>query len=235
MINIKNSWSTMPESFLDDAIKFQSWFDCSGSEHQAYANGIIDFYHRILTPDVLSLLGDPRDKKSFEIGFGGGRLMNAALNTFSECVGIDITTLDVRNYVKSNLDSRHGDRTKLYHRDECHMIDDNSIDFVYSFIVIQHFDSFDEVKFYVQLIKRILKSKGIGRLFFMSGQQTMINIDSFKTNNRAETLIINPQDMFNILNENSMKIIQFSHAGQKCIWDVSRGQSSQHFITFVKE
>ena len=35
-------------------------------------------------------------------------------------------------------------------------IEDKSIDFIYSFIVFQHFDSFEEIDFYLKQIKRIL-------------------------------------------------------------------------------
>ena len=74
---VKDVWTKGP-TVLEDEVEFHSFFDIEDSIESAMKKGFIDFSHKIFTGDFYHLLGDPRDKTALEIGFGGGRLINAA-------------------------------------------------------------------------------------------------------------------------------------------------------------
>lgn len=238
--SIRKSWeSESLKRINSDEQTFDAWFDDSDSLRQSIANGMIDFYHRILTPKIYPHLGDPRDKTCLEIGFGGGRLMNAALNVFQHAYGVDVHSREVFDRVKFRLQCSHGaSRFDLIHRDSIDVIPDLSVDFAYSFIVFQHFGSIDEVKRYFLMLNRVMKKGAVGKIFYVQtptwNGPSVVNVEQFSKNPRAETLAISPKDMFNIIDNAGMLRLDWEHAGQKKMWDFNLGSSSQHVVTFAK-
>mgnify|MGYP003329176372 CR=1 FL=1 len=71
-----------PKPEKDDTTNYLAWFDDSDNYRENYSKGYIDFFNRILTTDLYTSLGDPRKKMCLEIGFGGGRLLNASSKVF---------------------------------------------------------------------------------------------------------------------------------------------------------
>lgn len=234
-IDIQKSWRDGAAKRLHDEAQFDAWFDTAADRHTTIANATIDFYQRIMTQEVYEHLGDPREKACLEIGCGGGRLLNAALRVFRQAIGIDVSTSDVFSFVRSRIESEHGEnRLKLFHRDDVADIQDEIIDFAYSYIVFQHFSSFDEVEFYISLLARVLKQGGVGHICFRAHQKTEVFYDQFVLNDRAETLNVAIDDMANVLNKNGFQITGCSPLGPKKVWNPRGPVSSQTSIRFVK-
>ena len=68
---------------------FHNWFDKSGSLYELTLRGFWDFSFHILTPAVQKFIANPERKTAMEIGYGGGRLLNAACHFFSKVIGIN--------------------------------------------------------------------------------------------------------------------------------------------------
>jgi len=162
------------KSWVDNAAKqkgmleYQNWFDSCKSLDDCRRKGYIDFTSRIFSNDFYKWIGDPRDKTCLEIGCGGGRLLNAASSFFSKSYGVDILSPEsfgkTAQFVVSN--NNFAVDIELFHRDDIAKVPDCSVDFVYSFIVFQHFDSWDEADKYLDFIKRVLKPGGVGIIYF---------------------------------------------------------------------
>lgn len=143
--------------------QFQNWFNKSKNEQDAINKGYWDVTYHILTPTVCQMLIDK--DSALEIGYGGGRLLNPMSKYFRRVVGVDI----------------HGESEKvtdLLHRFGTYNFEliqnsgsdipvkDDSISFVYSFIVLQHLSSYKEFLNYISETKRVLKNGGIAQLYF---------------------------------------------------------------------
>ena len=128
--------------------------------------GFIDFSTRIMLPQFYQFIGNPINKTCLEIGFGGGRLLNAASRFFGKCYGVDIMNKDSQKRVCEFLDKSGATNIELFLRDDVDKIPFRSVDFVYSFIVFQHFESIDEIHYYLNFLKRAMNENGIGILYF---------------------------------------------------------------------
>ena len=163
--DIEDMWTNGPKKF-ENIDEYVNWFDASIDFKENYKMGYIDFYNRILTMDMYNYIGDPRDKSCLEIGFGGGRLLNASSRVFNQAFGVDILNNESINRTKVLLNDNGCNNVHLYNRKDINQIEDKSIDFVYSFIVIQHFSGWDMVEFYLKHIDRMLTDTGVGILYF---------------------------------------------------------------------
>lgn len=234
MIDVKKSWRDEAHSRLErKPEEFETWFDATNSVKETIANATIDFYHRIMTPQIYKWLGDPRGKVALEIGCGAGRLMQAAANVFDHVIGVDIHTPEtftkvsyLRNSVKN---------IEFVHRDNISVVKDASVDFVYSFVVFQHFDSVKEVEYYFTELQRVMKIGACGRIFFASAINSQVDMTNFEINRRAETLWMSYDDMAKIAKNAQMSVSSCLPAGPKKLWNLDGSLSSQSVITFVKK
>ena len=162
-LSVKEVWEVSPSN-IDTPEEFFKFFNYSDSLENIEKMGFIDFSSRIFSDDFYPLLSDPRKKTCLEIGFGGGRLLNAACKYFKKVIGVDIHNAFSRtsDYLKKSGCNNF----ELIHRDNFNLIKDNSVDFVYSFIVFQHFDKWSEVEYYLDQIDRVLSDDGCGILYF---------------------------------------------------------------------
>jgi len=162
--DIEESWIVNAKNKESDDLEFQGWFNGAESLEEIVSNGFIDFSHKIFTQDLYQYLGNPREKTSLEIGFGGGRLMNAAGRYFQKVIGIDIH--DSFDKTSKFLEDSGCKNYELIHRDESSSIADETVDFIYSFIVFQHFKDWKEAENYFTLFKRVMKPGAIARIYF---------------------------------------------------------------------
>ena len=144
---------------------FQSWFNTSESIEESLRRGYWDFALHILTPGVARRIADPGSLTALEIGYGGGRLLNAAASFFGRAIGIDVH--DEAESVSALL-ADCGRRNVELHRTDGRGVPlpDETIDFVYSFIVLQHLPSLDAFQRYVEETHRVLRPGGIAQLYF---------------------------------------------------------------------
>jgi SAM-dependent methyltransferase len=138
---------------------FHAWFDPAGT------NGYWDFAVHVLTPGVVARLERPYELTALEIGYGGGRLLNAACSFFGQAIGVDIHAEEeaVRAFLegegKRNFRLLRGAGDSLE-------LEAASVDFVYSFIVLQHLPSFAAFGRYVDESARVLRPGGVAQLYF---------------------------------------------------------------------
>jgi SAM-dependent methyltransferase len=176
-VEIKRSWIETPNAF-SNLTDFLCWFDRTESVQETEKRSRSDWTHKITAfPQYPKLVKDT----CLEIGFGGGRLLVEASKDFKQAIGVDIHTAfdKTRDYLRLN----QRDNITLLHKDQLATLPDSSIDFIFSFIVFQHFDSYAEVEFYLAQIKRLLKPHGAAHLFFAKHSQpgvTLIDPREFK-------------------------------------------------------
>jgi len=144
---------------------FQSWFNKSKDINQTITRGYWDFSIHILTSRVCELIKEPEQKRALEIGYGGGRLLNAACSYFKEVIGIDIH--DEQEIVDTFLRSQGKSNFRLIKTSGRTIdVESESLDFIYSFIVLQHLPSFDTFVSYIEESHRVLKPSGVAQLYF---------------------------------------------------------------------
>jgi ubiquinone/menaquinone biosynthesis C-methylase UbiE len=229
---IFENWRFSPEAYRNDMLKFQNWFDSADSIESVVAQGHIDLHTKIVTPNVYQVIGDIKKKNCLEIGFGGGRLLNAAASVFSKAVGIDIhNCFDVtEDFLKSQGKKNY----QLFYSDQSQKIPDESIDFAYSFIVFQHFHSIDVFYSYLDLIKRVLVKGGCCNLHLA---KNVWNNDDYYLKPDVEygttnsTLFYNKNFVKKSLKDRGFEVIS---EGQmtKSPWNLSL--SGQFYVSFVK-
>lgn len=152
-------------SSISDDIFF-TWFNNAGSAEDALAKGEIDFKIHVLEPlahcfphlDLAPLI-------ALEVGYGGGRIIAAASNHFTNVVGVDIHKQSDR--VGQMLLNRGLNNFELYSTDGVSIpLQNESVDLAYSFIVLQHIEFISVFRSYLKEISRVLAPKGIAVIYF---------------------------------------------------------------------
>jgi ubiquinone/menaquinone biosynthesis C-methylase UbiE len=102
---------------------------------------------------------------ALEIGHGGGRLMAAAARSFERVIGVDVH--DHNPLVATELQRRGIQNFELFCGSGAELpVATASVDFVYSFIVLQHVEKFRVFESYVREAGRVLRPGGIAVLYF---------------------------------------------------------------------
>jgi SAM-dependent methyltransferase len=163
----EGEWSSFCEEAVGDLLEYQKKFNGGFSTlKECIASGIVDFHSVCCPAPMFKDLGSPFNKVALEIGYGGGRLMQASAKIFSKVVGIDILGKKCSDYTASFLRENNVENFELLHYNDRSSINSESIDFVYSHIVFQHFNKIDYFHDYFALIKRSLKPGGVGCVHF---------------------------------------------------------------------
>lgn len=146
---------------------FHAWFNRESAQtmQQYIVRGYWDFALHILTPEVCARIAHPEAKVALEIGYGGGRLINAACDFFGDVIGIDIH--DEHETVADFLRAQQHTNFHLLPTDGATIaVDAGSIDFIYSFIVLQHLPSLAVFASYLRDVRRCLCPGGVAQLYF---------------------------------------------------------------------
>lgn len=231
--HIREIWETLPQNFKDPE-EFAKYFDTSSSLKEVEAMGYVDFYHKIFGREFYQLVGDPRKKSCLEIGFGGGRLLAPASRLFDKAYGVDIhNSFDM---TESYLSTHNVKNTVLLRPSEMNKIPDRSVDFVYSFIVFQHFVEWEDVEFYFKEIERILSLDGAGILYFGNNNRNeddLYLVDNPDTDEfgASSSLLLKPQFAVNQMS----KYVQTLGTSftTKRPWRPER--SNQFYVTFASK
>lgn len=209
--------------------EYLNWFNSCKSMEEALKTGMIVFSHLLFTPDFYNVLGDPRQKTALEIGFGGGRLMHAASYYFEKVVGIDIHQAFERT--AGILDELGVPDYELLHSDDRDKIEDKSVDFVYSFIVFQHFSSWQIAEDYIKLIDRVLAPGGCGIIYFAKGgnKKGYTEIPNGKSKHWWSSLRVDPE----FAAEEMGKYFEVIGSGVSHLWGTRK--SGQFFVKFKRK
>jgi SAM-dependent methyltransferase len=228
---IKNSWISNADR--RNNLEYQQWFDNCSSLDDCVKNGFIDFTQKIFTSDMYDVLGNPKNKTCLEIGSGGGRILNAACKFFGFAYGVDILNAECMKKTRSFiLDNNNNSKNfELVHRDKVGKIKDKSVDFIYSFIVFQHFDSWKEVEYYFGLIKRVLTNDGICVIHFgrSEGKNLVVTKDR-DFNDRECSLFVTREFAADYINK-SFSVVETGEV-TKAPWIKKR--SGQFYVKFTR-
>lgn len=224
-LDVRTSWITTPERFKD-LVEFLNWFDTTTSTADCLARAEKDWKYRFqMFPYYLSM----NKCAALEIGFGGGRLLSQAARDFQHVYGVDIHesfamtekflhSLEVRNYT-------------LLRRENLSSLADESMDFIFSFIVFQHFDGFEEVVFYLSEIQRILKEEGYAHIYYGKNRDKGVRVtkpDEFQP--RACSLFIEPALMRDLVSKR-FEVVDHRESLARDP-ETGAGQSGQAYIIF---
>lgn len=185
-VPVRESWTREPGQ-MGTMVEFLNWFDATTSVEATAAKAESDWRERITKFDGYDALAKGR---SLEIGFGGGRLVAQAAKDFTEAVGADIHAAFGRT--REFLASQGVQNARLLHRDELATLPDGSCNFIYSFIVFQHFDTLEEVDYYLRHCARLLAKDGRCHIFFGKGDAGVRVVDAADFTKRACSLYVEP-------------------------------------------
>ena len=223
---------------------FHNWFNKAQDVEQATIRGYWDFSSHILTPKVCEYIEQPEQKTALEIGFGGGRLLNAACSFFKEAIGIDIH--NEQETVEAFLRKQGKHNFKLIQTPGDSIgVETESIDFVYSFIVLQHLPSFDTFRNYIVETYRCLKPGGVAQLYF--GKFSKIKwqalhpryfIQGYKEIPDAPvnytSLVIRVSKVKKICFATGFQVIESGHSFKRVPDGYPRIKGGQNYVTLLK-
>lgn len=208
---------------------FLSYFDTASSAHEAYMQGYWDFAFHILKPELLELLGEPFEKEVLEIGFGGGRLLNAARRFFGHAYGVDIH--DSFERVGKLLDESGPENyTLLKGNGNTLPLPDESVDLIYSFIVLQHLPFIETLEAYLAESFRVLRPGGAVILYF--GYLSPISRFNFRDLNtrpiadsRDNSLVLKSSKAVRLMKQKGF-VVKHCARSRKKPWTQVKGQQN---------
>jgi SAM-dependent methyltransferase len=146
----------------DDA--FFTWFDGAANADAAFVRGSWDFALHFALP-AAPYLSAPETQTALEIGHGGGRILAAASRCFGTVVGVDVHNNNEK--VEARLRAEGVGNARLLQGDGQSLpLPDGSVDFAYSFIVLQHVERFATFVSYWRETYRALRPGGLAILYF---------------------------------------------------------------------
>lgn len=229
VVPISQTWAQRPAE-MDGMVSFLNWFDSTNSVEETVEAAHRDWNFRFRKQKYFPT--SCKRRISLEIGFGGGRLMLAASKDFDEVYGVDIHNDFART--SAFLTSQGCEGFKLFHRDNIVEIESGSVDYVYSFIVFQHFDKVDEVNFYLEQIERLLSVEGVAHIYFgKTDAETIDVVDAKSFTLRDCSLFLNPETMKHLV-ETQFTMLDFETTLEKKSGSLA-GESGQARIVFKKK
>lgn len=227
-----DSWRENISAHGEDDASFLSYFDTASGVEEAFMQGQWDFAHHVLKPTAIPLIGEPFEATALEIGFGGGRLLAASSRYFSHVYGVDIHEEFER--VDGLLRQRGVENVTLLKGDGKTLpVEDRSIDFVYSFIVLQHLPSIDILQAYLAEVKRVLRPGRpaclyVGHLEWNWRGVSYADCASRNvTTTRDNTLLLRPRQSARLFKQAGLTCIEQGRARKKP-WRNDLG--NQHYI-----
>ncbi|MBM4025694.1 MAG: class I SAM-dependent methyltransferase [Planctomycetes bacterium] len=230
-VDIEKSWIETPAT-LNDMVKFLSWFDRTSSIQETRDRARSDWQNLIT---AFAYYPQMPKGNCLEIGFGAGRLLVEASKDFQRAIGVDIHGAfdKTRAYIGLN----GADNVVLLHRDDLNSLSDSSIDFLFSFIVFQHFESESEVDFYLSQIKRLMTPDGCAHIFFRKNDSPGVKVVPPKDfRKRHSSLFVEPA-LFRDRVGRDFTILEYQDRMKKHIDkpESSTNESGQARVVFVHQ
>lgn len=229
VVPISQTWSQRPAE-MDGMVAFLNWFDATNSVEETVKAGRRDWIFRFQNQKYFPTKS--RRRRCLEIGFGGGRLMLAASRDFREVYGVDIHNDFART--STFMRSQGCENFVLLRRDNIIEIESGSVDFVYSFIVFQHFEGVEEVNFYLNQIERLLTVNGIAHIYYGKSENEITDVvDAKAFTLRDCSLFLSPETM-KCMVETQFTVLDYETKLEKKSGS-SAGESGQARIIFKKK
>jgi SAM-dependent methyltransferase len=126
-------------------------------------------YQRLVAP-VLDRFGfAPRGKRALELGCGAGRMTSAFVRQFDHVTAVDISA-EMLDRAKQLLPDVENVTWKHSNGQDLSDTEDASIDFVFTYLVLQHLPEGKLVRNYIREMLRVLKPSGVC-LFQFNGME----------------------------------------------------------------
>ena len=168
--------SELDAARADSRDAFFGFFNNSISVDAAFEEGVWDFTTHIAEP-LSSYFPVPARLDALEIGYGGGRLLSSATRFFGHVQGVDIHPH--KDLVGAELRERGYEGFELFQSDGDNLpLPDESLDVVYSFIVLQHVQYLKVFQRYLEESARVLRRGGMALLYFGRFNRFSVNTTS---------------------------------------------------------
>ncbi|MCK9378659.1 MAG: class I SAM-dependent methyltransferase [Candidatus Moranbacteria bacterium] len=156
---IKKASNSSNESFL-------TWFNDNENIDSMISSGYKNFFCSILNKNIYNLTKNNSSQlTAVEIGCGSGRVLNAAAKYFKYVIGLDIhENLNMTKEFLIQLGNKNFELKKI--QDKKFPLENNSIDFIYSFIVFQHLLKLETFEEYSREISIKMKKNGLAMIYF---------------------------------------------------------------------
>ena len=125
-------------------------------------------YLRLVAPIFQKLQFDPSGKSMAELGCGAGRMTRCFAQRFQSVYAVDISS-EMQSRAKQNLAAFSNVRWVLSDGETLSGIPDGSVDFVFSYLVLQHMPDREIVFSSIRDMMRILRSEGLLLFQFNGG------------------------------------------------------------------
>lgn len=131
-------------------------------------------YLRLIHPILQKLQFDPADKSMAELGCGVGRMTRSFARHFRFVTAVDISA-EMQSRAKEYLRSFSNIRWVLSNGETLSGIEDASVDFVFSYLVLQHMPTKEVVSSSIREMMRILRPDGAFLFQFNGSHQPTMN------------------------------------------------------------
>ncbi len=168
--SMRHDWD---ERAKKDALHYIASWEKTWDPDRFFESGETD-YRSLVQPTLGKLAFVPAERTMLEVGCGVGRMTRAFSARFGRVFALDISPEMLRKAKAlhenaTNIFWVQGDGSGLY------MIRDESVDFVFSYIVLQHVPTKDLVLRYICEMLRVLKPDGAFQFQFNSRHEPTMN------------------------------------------------------------
>lgn len=168
--SMRRDWD---ERARQDAFHYiASWKD-NWNEETFFASGESD-YQRLVEPILSRLVVDPGRTSMAELGCGAGRMTRAFARRFRSVTAIDISE-EMQSRAKSYLKDSASVRWVLTDGVSLRGVETGSMDFVFSYLVLQHYPSAELIDGSIQEMMRILRPGGAFLFQFNGSHEATMN------------------------------------------------------------
>ncbi len=133
-----------------------------------------DDYQRLVAPVLDRFDFVPQGKRALELGCGAGRMTSAFVRQFAHVTAVDISA-EMLERAKQMLPNVKNVAWKHSNGEDLRDTEDESIDFVFSYLVLQHLPDEKLVKDYIREMLRVLKPSGICLFQFNGTERRNMN------------------------------------------------------------
>jgi SAM-dependent methyltransferase len=224
------------EACLRGEDAFQDWFNSAESADAALRAGYWDFAVHVLTPAVVEHLPEPSSATALEIGYGGGRLLNAAATFFGRAIGVDIhgdesavrAFLDRQGRTNAELVTTPGDVLP---------VEAASVDLVYSFIVLQHLPRREVLVRYLAETFRVLRAGGVAQLYYgrLQSRNPFERYRESDVEANQVSLALGPRHMRRISRDAGFRVVARGTSYRNVPAGYRRERGVQGFVTLLKQ